>query len=73
MCARGGIGRRDGFRSHSERVRVQVLSGAPTLKVRFYRAFLLMKEKTFGRRNALVRLPFPYAINILSVKFPSAS
>ena len=26
MCARGGIGRRDGFRSHSERVRVQVLS-----------------------------------------------
>ena len=30
MCARGGIGRRDGFRSHSERVRVQVLSGAPS-------------------------------------------
>ena len=29
MCARGGTGRRAGFRFQSERVQVQFLSGAP--------------------------------------------
>ena len=72
MCARGGIGRRDGFRSHSERVRVQVLSGAPT-KSPILSGFFVSERKQFGRRTALVRLPFSYAINILSVKLPSAS
>ena len=40
MCARGGTGRRAGFRFQSERVQVQFLSGAPILKARLYRAFL---------------------------------
>ena len=31
MCARGGIGRRAGFRSRSLGVQVQFLSGAPNL------------------------------------------
>ena len=29
ICARGGIGRHDGFRFHCASVQVQVLSGAP--------------------------------------------
>ena len=39
MCARGGIGRRAGFRSRSLGVQVQFLSGAPLIKARFCRAF----------------------------------
>ena len=31
ICARGGIGRHDGFRFHCASVQVQVLSGAPNL------------------------------------------
>ena len=32
ICARGGIGRHDGFRFHSARVGVQVPSGVPRIK-----------------------------------------
>ena len=52
MCARGGIGRRDGFRSHSERVRVQVLSGAPT-KSPILSGFFAYERKDFWQTQRI--------------------